>query len=74
MGIRLTSDHRVDDLRAERDTFGFDTVFVAVGAHLAKRVDIPARDAGTMVDAVSFLRTRNDAKVRENDLRMRDTC
>jgi len=31
-------------------------VFVAVGAHLAKRVDIPARDAGPIVDAVSFLR------------------
>jgi NADPH-dependent glutamate synthase beta subunit-like oxidoreductase len=56
MGVQLTSDHRVDDLAAERDEGGFDAVFVAVGAHLAKRVDIPARDAGTMVDAVSFLR------------------
>lgn len=56
MGVRLTSDHRVDDLAAERDEGGFDAVFVAVGAHLAKRVDIPARDAGTMMDAVSFLR------------------
>src|SRR5246127_1227800 len=56
MGVQLTSDHRVDDLAAERDEGGFDAVFVAVGAHLAKRVDIPARAAGTMVDAVSFLR------------------
>ena len=56
MGVQLTSDHRVEDLAAERDEGGFDAVFVAVGAHLAKRVDIPARDAGTMVDAVSFLR------------------
>jgi NADPH-dependent glutamate synthase beta subunit-like oxidoreductase len=56
MGVKLTSDHRVDDLAAERDKGGFDAVFVAVGAHLAKRVDIPARDAGTMMDAVSFLR------------------
>jgi NADPH-dependent glutamate synthase beta subunit-like oxidoreductase len=55
MGVQLTSDHRVDDLAAERDEGGFDAVFVAVGAHLAKRVDIPARDAGTMMDAVSFL-------------------
>ena len=31
-------------------------MFVAVGAHLSKRVDIPARDAGPIVDAVSFLR------------------
>ena len=57
MGVRLTCDHRVDDLAAERDEGGFDAVFVAIGAHLAKRVDIPARDAGTMVDAVSFLRS-----------------
>ena len=35
----------------------FDAVFVAVGAHLSKRVDIPARDAGPIVDAVSFLRS-----------------
>ena len=32
-------------------------MFVAVGAHLSKRVDIPARDAGRIVDAVSFLRS-----------------
>jgi NADPH-dependent glutamate synthase beta subunit-like oxidoreductase len=32
-------------------------VFVAVGAHLAKRVDIPAVDAGPIIDAVSFLRS-----------------
>ena len=31
-------------------------MFVAVGAHLSKRVDIPARDAGRIVDAVAFLR------------------
>ncbi len=56
LGVRLTSDHRVEDLAAERDEGGFDAVFVAVGAHLSKRVDIPARDAGRIVDAVSFLR------------------
>jgi NADPH-dependent glutamate synthase beta subunit-like oxidoreductase len=55
MGVRLTGNHRVDDLAAERDEGGFDAVFVAIGAHLAKRVHIPASDAGAMVDAVSFL-------------------
>src|SRR6202140_3442503 len=57
MGVQLTCHHRVDDLAAERDEGGFDAAFVAIGAHLAKRVDIPARDAATMVDAVSFLRS-----------------
>lgn len=56
LGVRLTCNHRVEDLAAERAEGGFDAVFVAVGAHLAKRVDIPACDAGTMIDAVSFLR------------------
>jgi NADPH-dependent glutamate synthase beta subunit-like oxidoreductase len=57
LGVQITSDHRVQDLAAERDEGGFDAVFVAVGAHLSKRVEIPARDAGRIVDAVSFLRS-----------------
>jgi NADPH-dependent glutamate synthase beta subunit-like oxidoreductase len=57
LGVRMTSNHRVVDLDAERREGGFDAVFVAVGAHLSKRVEIPARDAGRIVDAVSFLRS-----------------
>ena len=56
LGVRITSDHRVEDLVAEREEGRFDAVFVAVGAHLSKHVDIPARDAGRILDAVSFLR------------------
>ena len=56
LGVRIVSGHRVEDLEAERVEGGFDAVFVAVGAHLSKRVEIPARDAGRIVDAVSFLR------------------
>src|SRR6266699_661059 len=57
MGVRITLGHRVEDLDAERREGGFDAAFVAVGAHLSKRVDIPAKDAGPIVDAVSFLRS-----------------
>ena len=57
LGVRITCGHRVEDLDAERREGGFDAVFVAVGAHLSKRVDIPAKDAGRIVDAVSFLRS-----------------
>jgi NADPH-dependent glutamate synthase beta subunit-like oxidoreductase len=57
LGVRVTCEHRVEDLLAERDAGGFAAVFVAVGAHLSKRVEIPARDAGPIVDAVSFLRS-----------------
>lgn len=56
LGVRIVSDHWVKDLLAEQATGRFDAVFVAVGAHLSKRVDIPNQDAARMVDAVSFLR------------------
>jgi hypothetical protein len=57
LGVRITLGHRVTDLDAERRDGRFDAAFVAVGAHLSKRVDIPAKDAGRIVDAVSFLRS-----------------
>ncbi len=57
MGVRFTAGHKVEDLAAERADGAFDAVFVAVGAHLSKRVDIPAKDAARIVDAVSFLRS-----------------
>ncbi len=56
LGVQFIRDHRVTDLEAERHEGGFHAVFVAVGAQLSKRVEIPAMDAGPMVDAVSFLR------------------
>jgi NADPH-dependent glutamate synthase beta subunit-like oxidoreductase len=56
LGVAITCGHRVENLDAERRDGSFDAVFVAVGAHLSKHVDIPARDATRIVDAVSFLR------------------
>ncbi|HEY5352022.1 MAG TPA: NAD(P)-binding protein [Streptosporangiaceae bacterium] len=56
LGVTIRCGHRVSDLSAERREGNFDAVFVAVGAHLSKHVDIPARDASRIVDAVSFLR------------------
>ena len=57
LGVRFTPGHRVTDLAGERAEGRFDAVFAAVGAHLSKRVDIPAADAGRIVDAVPFLRS-----------------
>jgi NADPH-dependent glutamate synthase beta subunit-like oxidoreductase len=56
LGVRISCGHRVTDLAAEQATGRFDAVFVAVGAHLSKHVDIPARDASKIIDAVPFLR------------------
>ena len=55
LGVLITLNHRVDDLLAEKEQGGFDAVFVAVGAHISKKIDIPNREAGKILDAVSFL-------------------
>jgi NADPH-dependent glutamate synthase beta subunit-like oxidoreductase len=57
LGVVFRTRHRVRDLEAERRSGGFDAVFVAVGAHLSKRVDIPAREAGRILEAVALLRS-----------------
>ncbi len=56
MGVRIVLNHKVEDLLAEKEEGGFDVAFVAIGAHVSKHVDIPARDAVRVLDAVSFLR------------------
>jgi NADPH-dependent glutamate synthase beta subunit-like oxidoreductase len=55
MGVTIRLGQPVEDLMAARAAGKFDAVFVAVGAHLSKRHDIPARDAGTIFDALQFL-------------------
>jgi NADPH-dependent glutamate synthase beta subunit-like oxidoreductase len=55
MGVKLVTNHRVDDVLAEQKAGGFDAVFIAIGAQLSKHVDIPARDAIKVLDAVSLL-------------------
>ena len=57
MGVKITCNHRVEDVLKEKKEGGFDAVFIAIGAHLGKKIDIPSRDAGKMLDAVSFLRS-----------------
>jgi NADPH-dependent glutamate synthase beta subunit-like oxidoreductase len=56
MGVRIVLNHKVEDLLAEQAEGHFDAAFVAIGAHLSRRVEIPARDAPRVLDAVSFLR------------------
>lgn len=57
MGVKITLNHTVADVHAEKEAGGFNAVFIAIGAHLGKKIDIPSRDAGKMLDAVSFLRS-----------------
>ena len=55
MGVRIVLNHKVTDILAEKAAGGFDAVFVAIGAHIGKKTAIPSRDAGKILDAISFL-------------------
>lgn len=55
LGVKITLNHKVTDLMAEKADGDFDAVFLAIGAQMGKRVDIPARDAVKVLDAVSML-------------------
>ncbi len=55
MGVTIRLNRKVDDLLAAKTAGGFDAVFVAIGAHVSRHADIPARDAAKMLDAVSYL-------------------
>ena len=55
MGVRMTPNHRVDDVLAEKAAGGFDAVFLAIGAQLANHLDIPSMDGGRMIDALTLL-------------------
>lgn len=56
MGVKIRLNYKVEDILAEKEAGKFDAVFVAIGAHIGKKTAIPARDAGQILDAVSFLR------------------
>jgi 2-oxoacid:acceptor oxidoreductase delta subunit (pyruvate/2-ketoisovalerate family) len=55
LGVDARSDYVVHDIERERREGGFDAVFLAVGAQLGRRVEIPAGDSSRVLDAVSLL-------------------
>ena len=56
MGVRIVLNHKVEDVLTEMKAGSFDAAFIAIGAHIGKHVEIPARDAVRVLDAVSLLR------------------
>jgi NADPH-dependent glutamate synthase beta subunit-like oxidoreductase len=56
MGVRFVFNHKVDNVLVEKESGDFDAVFIAIGAHLSKKIDLPARDAGQILDALTFLK------------------
>lgn len=55
MGVTIHLNRKVEDLQHTIESEKFDATFLAIGAHLSKRVDIPGRDAGRIFDALSVL-------------------
>ncbi|WP_339675518.1 NAD(P)-binding protein [Cyclobacterium marinum] len=56
MGVKIVLDHKVENVLKEKKAGGFDAVFIAVGAHLSKKIDIPGMDTGKFLDAIAFLK------------------
>jgi len=56
LGVTLELNRKVDDVMESMKAGGFDAVFLAVGAHIAKRAYIPAGEAAKILDAVQVLR------------------
>ena len=59
-GVKILLNYKVQDILKEKENGGFDAVFVAIGAHLAKKVNIPAQEASKILDAVSFLKEADE--------------
>ncbi len=63
MGVTVTYNHKVENLLLEKEQGKFDAVFLAIGSNLSKKVDLPAKDAFKMMDALAFLRQVEDGTV-----------
>jgi len=55
LDVDVDLNHVVRDIESERSQGGFDAVFLAVGAQLSRRTDIPAGDSSHVIDAISLL-------------------
>jgi 2-oxoacid:acceptor oxidoreductase delta subunit (pyruvate/2-ketoisovalerate family) len=57
MGVTVRLGTKVDDIARTMKDGGFAAAFLAVGAHIAKRAFIPAKDSARILDAVAVLRS-----------------
>lgn len=57
LGVNIEYNCKVSNVLEAMQEGAFDAVFLAVGAHIAKRAYIPAGDSAKVLDAVSVLRS-----------------
>lgn len=65
LGVEFEFGREVRDLAEEMKAGGYDAVFLGAGASLAHRAYIPAGDAAHILDAVSVLRSMENAGAEE---------
>ncbi len=61
MGVKVELNAKVERITHDMATGGFDAAFLAVGAHIARRTYIPAKDSSRILDAVAVLRSMEGA-------------
>jgi NADPH-dependent glutamate synthase beta subunit-like oxidoreductase len=57
LGVTVRLNAKVTDIAQTMKDGGYDATFLAVGAHIAKRAYIPAKDSTRILDAVAVLRS-----------------
>ncbi len=62
LGVEVRLNTKVADLAQTMKDGTFDAAFLAVGAHIAKRAYIPAKDSLHILDAVTVLRSMEGAE------------
>ncbi|WP_318519894.1 NAD(P)-binding protein [Photobacterium leiognathi] len=55
MGVKLTLNHKVTDIVAEKEQGEFDAVFLAIGAQIGRHLKIPMEDCGPIMEATEYL-------------------
>ncbi len=62
MGVTVQVNTKVANIAKAMNDGGFHAAFLAVGAHIAKRAFIPAKDSSRILDAVAVLRSMEGAQ------------
>jgi formate dehydrogenase (NADP+) beta subunit len=60
LGVSILFNHKVEHVLREKEDGRFDAVFIAIGTQLSRKIEIPGKDAGKVLDAVTFLRQVED--------------
>jgi NADPH-dependent glutamate synthase beta subunit-like oxidoreductase len=62
MGVTLELNRKVTNILESKEAGGFDAAFLAVGAQIGKRTEIPAGEAARILDAVSVLHSMEEGE------------